>query len=528
MKKLLFIFFILNSCLFSKEVTLEFLNSKPTSTAKDYYIWRFLGQDINKSQAEEAFLQTSRIRGKILNRYQKRFANNNFKQGMGCLYMRSSDLLLKSTECMNLALSTHKIMTLPSDIAFKVRKKTDSKKIKKKIDIFHSKKPFKELVKSDKNTILSVFNGCGAKFRKKHFNHKLSIQTLNKIKDGWAFKQFVKLIVTTPKLVNLQKSLLIDLKTDKLKHETAFFLGINAIKYQDKKLALNYFDIALKQAYYRFDKDKSIFWKYLITKDKSYLKSLLDSFDVNIYTLYAYETFKLKPTNIINKLVLHEKDTNYDVTDPFSWLPNLKKTKNLKIYKDELVKKFNYQATEGHLAYIYEKDNNYKIHYYITPYLNEMKYFSKDRKALILSLARQESRFIPSSISRSYALGLMQIMPFLSKAIAKQREDGIDLDDMLNPAISIRYANYHLNHDLRKLKHPLFVAYAYNGGVGYMRSLIKKGLFGKGIYEPFLSMELLQYDETKRYGKKVLANYVVYKDILGEKISLINLLKNIK
>jgi len=41
-----------------------------------------------------------------------------------------------------------------------------------------------------------------------------------------------------------------------------------------------------------------------------------------------------------------------------------------------------------------------------------MRDYSTDRKALMLAIARQESKFIPASISRSFALGMMQFMPF--------------------------------------------------------------------------------------------------------------------
>ena len=36
-------------------------------------------------------------------------------------------------------------------------------------------------------------------------------------------------------------------------------------------------------------------------------------------------------------------------------------------------------------------------------------------------------------------------------------------------------------------------------------------------------MELMRNAETREYGKKVLTNYVVYKKLLGEPVSLIDL-----
>ena len=51
----------------------------------------------------------------------------------------------------------------------------------------------------------------------------------------------------------------------------------------------------------------------------------------------------------------------------------------------------------------------------------------KHRKSLIYALGRQESRFIPTSVSSSYAMGTMQIMPFLSKAIAKELKESYNI-----------------------------------------------------------------------------------------------------
>ena len=79
----------------------------------------------------------------------------------------------------------------------------------------------------------------------------------------------------------------------------------------------------------------------------------------------------------------------------------------------------------------------------------------------------------------------------------------------------------------REFKNPLFVAYAYNGGPGFLRrTLAQKKLFiKKRKYEPWLSMELIPYEESRMYGLKVLANYIVYQELFGNNIALEQLLK---
>jgi len=75
--------------------------------------------------------------------------------------------------------------------------------------------------------------------------------------------------------------------------------------------------------------------------------------------------------------------------------------------------------------------------------------------------------------------------------------------------------------------HPLFVAYAYNGGIGFFRKHLKAKTFQEGKFEPFLSMELMSNRESREYGKRVLANYVMYKKILGEEVSIVTLLETL-
>jgi soluble lytic murein transglycosylase len=157
-----------------------------------------------------------------------------------------------------------------------------------------------------------------------------------------------------------------------------------------------------------------------------------------------------------------------------------------------------------------------------------MRRFSKKRQALIYATARQESRFVPASVSPSFALGKMQFMPFLIDHVAKQKGENIDYDDIFNPRKAIEYADYHLDYLNKWLYHPLFVAYAYNGGIGFTKRLIKnRKYFRKGSFEPYLSMEKITNVEAREYGKKVLTNYVIYLNKLGKPTRLLPFIKQL-
>jgi len=155
-----------------------------------------------------------------------------------------------------------------------------------------------------------------------------------------------------------------------------------------------------------------------------------------------------------------------------------------------------------------------------------MKKMTPERQALIYAIARQESRFVPASVSRSFALGMMQFMPFLVKHVAKEKGHKIDLDDMFDPYRAIEYADFHLDYLTKYLYHPLFIAYAYNAGIGFTKRHIKnKRHFRMGPYEPYMSMETMKNYEAREYGKKVLANYIIYLNKLGVVTRIFPLIK---
>ena len=181
-------------------------------------------------------------------------------------------------------------------------------------------------------------------------------------------------------------------------------------------------------------------------------------------------------------------------------------------------KLFSNTSTLPHYAYILEKYYKYKKEYFITPYRNILSKYDLNRQVLMYSIGKQESRFLPTAVSFATAQGVMQIMPFLSKALAKKMKEPYNIYEQFLPEVNLRYANKHLDSLSKQFNNnPLFIAYAYNGGAGYFRTQLKRGLFKKRAkYEPFLSIESISYPETRDYGKKVLANYYVYNNYLNK------------
>ena len=535
MKTLLLITFFTTS-LFSftnDTITLQWLEKQPKSFAKDFYIWRYLDKDITPEESNKAIAQVRYLNNKILYRYIDKSKDINLQDYKNCMRSSSKNLLNKEAYCMEAGLSVYDATKLSNKELSTIIKKSkiEYPKFTKKLEILKSNTPFETLIEEDKDTFFDTFNQCGGVYRVQNFNHYFPTKLFSKLKNDKQFAQTIKLIVTNLKMRKAQISLL-QLSPEGLDFKSVFHLAINAIRHKKEDLALIYLEDAFSKAYYRMQKDNILFWQYQLTQDKKYLETLSQSWDVNLYSIYANELLEQPLKNIVYSVNKNEKNnTDYDIKNPFSWLSILDESK--KMNEDKLLKYkklFSTTETQGQLAFVKERYVKYKKSYFVTPYEKYLKDLKDERKALIYAIGRQESRFIPTSISPAYAMGTMQIMPFLSRAIAKDLKEPYNIDKQLTAQTNLKYANYHLNYLEKHLDNPLFVAYAYNGGIGFTKRLLKTELFKKKKYEPYLSMELLPYDETKKYGKKVLTNYFIYNNYLSKKdpIKFSSLIQNIQ
>ena len=303
--------------------------------------------------------------------------------------------------------------------------------------------------------------------------------------------------------------------------------GLALLKQGKAKQASGYFDEARRSYTKRYDIDKSVFWLYMSTKDKVYLNALRKSHHVNMYTLIAADTMNARYPKTITESLWKSKTDGFNIKDPIAWA-KVKHQMKSGCDLDDLADEHKSQECIGVYTYLKAKASRFTDHYFPMPYRDAMKDMPKERQALIYAIARQESRFVPASVSRSFALGMMQFMPFLIKHIAKEKGESMDLDQMFDPYKAIEYADYHLDYLTKYLHHPLFIAYAYNGGIGFTRRHIKSNKhFRKGPYEPYMSMESMKNIEAREYGKKVLANYVIYMNKLGVKTRIFPLLKTL-
>ncbi len=125
--------------------------------------------------------------------------------------------------------------------------------------------------------------------------------------------------------------------------------------------------------------------------------------------------------------------------------------------------------------------------------------------ALVSGLIRQESRFESQILSRSGAIGLMQVMPDTGSWIASKT--GISNYSLLNPDHNVQFGTWYLDYTHREYRNNSMLAIAsYNAGPGRVGEWVRS--FGVADNEEFA--DRIPYDETRGYVKQVLANYWNY------------------
>ena len=511
------------------------IKNEPKSLAKDYYIYRILDETkYNKSELKGIRSQIYRLKGKLKAKINAIFPYKPAPAKTPCSSVGLKNILDANVTCQNALMYggfvTKLTPELRANLAQKLKNFPNSVNF---LQGFNSQNPAQYFADTNNaKNFMKYYKFVGEKSEK--INVSFDMDFANSLANEDSFKKLLEYAIINKKFTNLRQSML---QATTSSPENGFLLGINAITFGKTQTAANFFDIARKNGKKAGDVNAANFWYYLCTKDEDALKTLAQSTFYDTYTLFAKEKIGNKNIDIIIPTPIKEMPQNYDITDPFTWVRTKNKvdkfSKNGNIAElRKMADFFDTKATIGEYSYIMNKINGYKDNFYPTPFMEHIGDGDNHRKALILALARQESRFVPSVVSISYALGMMQFMPFVANDIGKKqlKIPGFDQDDMFKPEVAYQFANIHLDWLEQKLTSPVFIAYAYNGGLGFTTKMLQRNdMFKHGEFEPFLSMELVPFAESRDYAKKVLANYIIYRQILepNAKVSIISELEKL-
>ena len=168
----------------------------------------------------------------------------------------------------------------------------------------------------------------------------------------------------------------------------------------------------------------------------------------------------------------------------------------------------------------YEKRFFNKLNYPIinTPEIVNNKKMPKPE--LILSVIRQESEFDQKANSYVGARGMMQLMTYTAKLVAKQAKMSYVKSKLTSdPTYNIKLGSYYLSGLLEEYEgsYPFALA-AYNAGpkrVKYWKKINGDPQKGKIDYVNWI--ELIKFKETRNYVQRVIENVNVYRYIISGK-----------
>ena len=138
---------------------------------------------------------------------------------------------------------------------------------------------------------------------------------------------------------------------------------------------------------------------------------------------------------------------------------------------------------------------------------------------VVLAIIRQESEFDTRANSWAGARGMMQLMKYTAKIVAKQAKLPYSISRLTrDPEYNIKLGSYYFNSLIEDYNgvYPFAIA-AYNAGPNRVKTWRRvNGDPSKGKLSYVNWIELIRFKETRNYVQRVLENINVYKYMLSK------------
>ncbi len=229
---------------------------------------------------------------------------------------------------------------------------------------------------------------------------------------------------------------------------------------------------------------------------------------------------KFKKNKLIRHVVLlTELDASQYAKDILKHLADLNIEKGSEVLAAELstsVERYDFAIQISKKA-SYEKRfyNKYNYPVIATPKIVNNKTMPKQE--IILAIIRQESEFDRKANSWAGARGMMQLMKYTAKIVAKQAKLPYSISRLTqDPEYNIKLGSYYFNGLLEDYNgvFPFAIA-AYNAGPNRVKTWRRvNGDPSKGQISYINWIEQIRFEETRNYVQRVLENINVYKYIL--------------
>lgn len=188
------------------------------------------------------------------------------------------------------------------------------------------------------------------------------------------------------------------------------------------------------------------------------------------------------------------------------------------------------QAERYHLLYTLVNDHYSQIlqninpdsltllrYFYPSAYLSQVVNHTEKKRIpalLIFAVMREESSFRPEVESKAGAIGLMQLMPKTAKYIGRTIRRKVKTEMLYKPEFNLQLGITYLDRLLKRYKGNLYhTLAAYNGGPTNVRRWQNQGWQDNDMF-----VEMITFNETKNFIKRVLRSYYVYQELYGKNL----------
>lgn len=133
---------------------------------------------------------------------------------------------------------------------------------------------------------------------------------------------------------------------------------------------------------------------------------------------------------------------------------------------------------------------------------------------LTFAIIKTESNFQEKVISKSGAIGLMQLMENTAKEQAKKLNMEYTKEMLYSAETNLKIGLYYFNTLLDYYEQNYILAFAaYNAGLGNVQKWINEGTIKKDGSD----IENIPFKETNMYVRKIIKNYETYKKLYGDR-----------
>jgi soluble lytic murein transglycosylase len=237
---------------------------------------------------------------------------------------------------------------------------------------------------------------------------------------------------------------------------------------------------------------------------------------------------EFKKNKLINHIILlTELDASQLSKDIIKYLATLNIEKGSEVLAAKLateVERYDFAIQISKQA-SYEKRFYNKYNY---PIINTPKILNNKtmpNQEVVLAIIRQESEFDRRANSWAGARGMMQLMKYTAKIVAKQAKLPYSISRLTkDPEYNIKLGSYYFNSLMEDYNgvFPFAIA-AYNAGPNRVKTWRRvNGDPSKGQLSYVNWIELIRFKETRNYVQRVLENINVYKYMLSKEPVIID------